>query len=58
MKTKEGEGRWVNFHWPVTGAQNFIAHLWVERHEGLLFGTAYFDTLRCVPDPYPTGTCP
>ncbi len=57
VKTEEKEGRWVNFHWPVTGAQNFIAHLWVERHDGLLFGTAYFDTLLCVPNPYPTGTC-
>ena len=58
LKTAEGEGRWVNFHWPVTGAQNFIAHLWVQRHNGLLFGTAYFDTLLCVPTPYPTGECP
>ncbi len=49
LKTKEGEGRWVNFPWPVTGAQNFIAHLWVQRHNGLLFGTAYFDTLLSVP---------
>ena len=50
LKTEEGEGRWVNFHWPVTGAQNFVAHLWVQRHNGLLFGTAYFDTLPDVPD--------
>ena len=52
-------GLWISIPWRIpNGPENLIAHAWVVRHDDLFFSTFYFDTLRCVPDPYPTGPCP
>ena len=57
-KTTEA-GRWINIPWAVVnGPENLIAHAWVVRRDNLFLATIYYDTLSCVPNPYPTGPCP
>ena len=38
------EGHWLNFAWPgLFGSENLIAHVWLVRHDGLVFFSVYAD---------------
>ena len=38
-----GEGRWFHILRPSAQGTGSVAHAWVIRHDGLIFGSAYFD---------------
>ncbi len=49
--TATEEGIWLHFPYPgLFGSQNYVAHTWLVRHDGLIFMSAYFDVEPSVPE--------
>ena len=59
MAAATEEGRWVDYFFlnPVTGNQEF-KHGWVVRHDGLLFGSGWYQVLPTSPSPAASKSSP